>query len=152
MSARLTELPLGYTDLGDGRAVRSERLVPRFPADFVPPPAAPAPPKAGKYKNVRTPGPAPWGGTMDYDSRAEAETAGELALMKRAGTIRGWLPQVSLPIGAGPRGLRRHKVDFIVVENDGRCRLLERKGHDHADGEQRRNDLEALGVPVEVSR
>jgi hypothetical protein len=41
LSARLTELPLGYTDLGDGRAVRDERLVARFPAGTVPPRAPP---------------------------------------------------------------------------------------------------------------
>lgn len=136
----------------------SVRRVPRFPADAastVGQPSTvgerPVDKRASKFGNVRTLGPAPWGGEMAFDSAAEAATARDLDLQKRTGAIRGWLPQVSLPIGTKPGGLRRHRVDFLVVEKDGRMRLLERKGHDHADGKQRRNDLAAMGVPVDVA-
>jgi hypothetical protein len=151
-SQMLQEALIANPDLARRNPGEAERLVPRFPVDYVPPAAAsgPATPQASKFGNVRTLGPAPWGGEMTFDSAAEAETARDLDLQKRAGAIMGWLPQVLVPIGAGPRGYRRHKVDFLVVENDGRMRLLERKGHDHADGRQRRNDLAAMGVPVEV--
>jgi hypothetical protein len=147
--AALAEALIANPDLARRNPGEAARLVPRFPPDYVPP-VPQQEPKPSKFGNVRTLGPAPWGGEMAFDSAAEAATARDLDLQKRAGAIRGWLPQVSLPIGKGPRGYHRHKVDFLVVENDGRMRLLERKGFDHADGKQRRNDLAAMGVPVEV--
>lgn len=154
----LQEALIANPDLARRNPGEAARLVPRFPPSHEPTVGRPSTSgrpsvdkRASKFGNVRALGPAPWGGEMTFDSTAEAETARDLDLQKRAGAIMGWLPQVSVPIGAGPRGYRRHKVDFLVVENDGRMRLLERKGHDHADGRQRRNDLAAMGVPVEVA-
>jgi hypothetical protein len=116
-------------------------------------PAPPPPPSAGrpnKYGARRTLGPAPWGGQVAYASAAEAGVARNHELEKSAGLIRAWAIQVSIPIGLGPRGFRRHVVDFLALLDDGRLRIRECKGYDHGAGRQKRLDLEALNFVVEM--
>lgn len=129
----------------------ARRLVPRFPPDYVPPIQVPEP-KPSKFGNVRTLGPAPWGGQVEYPSAGHARTAERHAQEKALGLIKAWSIEVSFVIGHGPRGYRRHKVDFLAETADGRLRITEHKGYDHADGKQRRADLEAQGFTVEVVR
>jgi hypothetical protein len=153
----------GIANTGRNREVLAEagasvRRVPRFPPDHAPSvevskPATPqASKRASKFGNVRTDGAAPWGGTTTYPSAGHARAADRHAQEKAAGLIRAWSIECSVVIGRGPRGYRRHKVDFIAELADGRLRLTEFKGFDHADGKQRRADLEALGFVVEVAR
>jgi hypothetical protein len=161
--ACLPKLPEGYVETSPGRAKRvaeAERRVPRFPPDYVPPdkpePRVFTPPKntasarRGKFNNVPTDGAAPWGGTTTYPSAGHARVADRHAQEKAAGLIIGWSIECRIIIGQGPRGYRRHKVDFIARMADDRLRLTEFKGFDHADGKQRRADLEAMGFVVEV--
>jgi hypothetical protein len=148
----LPTLPEGYVETSPGRAKRvaeAERRVPRFPPDYVPPTEAPQP-KRSKFNNVPTQGAAPWGGTTTYPSAGHARVADRHAQEKAAGLIIGWSIEPRIIIGKGPRGYRSHKVDFIARMADDRLRLTEFKGFDHADGKQRRADLEAMGFVVEV--
>jgi Protein of unknown function (DUF1064) len=100
--------------------------------------------KPRKYRNV----PTEYDGRM-YSSKAEAAHAAQLDLEKRSGQIRGWLPQVSLPI---PGKKRRMVIDFLVVMPDGRIRLQDVKGMKATrEWQYKREDIEkALGLPIDV--
>jgi hypothetical protein len=87
-----------------------------------------------------------------YASKLEALEALRHDREKKAGQIVAWAVQVSIPIGLGPRGYRRHIVDFFAVLPNGKLRVRETKGIDHAMGRQKRNDLEAMGFEVELVR
>lgn len=102
--------------------------------------------KPRKYRNI----PAEYEGRM-YASKAEAAHAAQLDLEKKAGLIRGWLPQVSLPI---PGLTRRMIVDFLVVMPDGRIRLQDTKGMKPTrDWEIKRELIQkALGLPIDIVR
>lgn len=108
--------------------------------------------KPAKYRNKPTLGPAPWGGEIIYPSKLQAAVAREHAIEKTWGIISAWATEVSIPVGKGPRGYRRHRVDFVATLRDGRLRITEAKGHDHRDGLAKRRDLEAMGFQVEVRR
>lgn len=85
------------------------------------PPDKAAPPKPAKYRNVRTPGP----GGRTYDSKAEAQRAGELDVMRRAGAIWQWFPQVRFVLTGVP-----YTCDFLVFEKPGVCWAEDAKGHE----------------------
>ena len=59
-----------------------------------------------------------------YHSRAEAKYAKLLDLLVADGTIKSWIPQFTVKIGADTKW----KVDFKVTENDGTEYLVEYKG------------------------
>ena len=102
------------------------------------------PKRRSKYRNVPTPGP---GGRV-YASKLEARHAEVLEAQQRAGLIRGWLPQVSLPV---PGTSRRMIVDFLVVRNDGTLVLQDTKGMVTRDWRIKAELVErALGVPVDI--
>jgi hypothetical protein len=111
------------------------------------------PSAARKYRNVRRAATATDAGSeydgRVYDSKAEARHAAALDLQKRAGLIRGWLPQVSLPI---PEIKRRLQVDFLVVRLDGTFALQDVKGMRPTRDWQIKRELieKALGVPVDI--
>jgi hypothetical protein len=152
----LQEALIANPDLARRNPGEAGRLVPRFPPDYAPSVEAgkratpQASKRASKFGNVPTDGAAPWGGMTTYPSVGHARAADRHAQEKAAGLIRAWSLEPSIVIGKGPRGYRRHKVDFIAELADGRLRLTEFKGFDHADGKQRRADLEAMGFVVEV--
>ena len=99
--------------------------------------------KRRKYRNC----PTEYSGRQ-YQSKLEAKHAAELDLLKRSGQIRGWLPQVSLPI-AGTK--RRMIVDFLVVRSDGTLELHDTKGIVTKDWALKRELIEtALGIPVTI--
>lgn len=60
-----------------------------------------------------------------YPSKAQAEHAAGLDMLKRSGRIRGFLEEVKVELGARDRCYR---VDFVVVGNDGRAWAEEVKG------------------------
>jgi hypothetical protein len=76
------------------------------------------PAKRSKYRNVRT---AYKGRT--YDSKAEAERAGDLDMMKMAGHVWKWYPQVAFVL----EGVR-YIVDFLVFRKPGECWAEDVKG------------------------
>jgi hypothetical protein len=104
-----------------------------------------AKPRRSKYRNVQT----VYDGRL-YASKLEAEHAAELDMQKRAGLIRGWVPQVSMSI---LNTQRRIVIDFLVVKTDGTFELQDTKGLATKDWQIKRELLEAsLGVRVVLIR
>jgi hypothetical protein len=103
-------------------------------------------PKPRKYRNRPTVG----ADGRTYASKLEARHAEALDAQKRAGLIRGYLPQVSFSL---PGTSRRVIIDFLVVMPDGRFRLEDAKGIETPAWRLKRDLLErALGVPVDLIR
>ena len=105
-----------------------------------------AKPKRNKYRAVRTVG----ADGRTYASSLEARHSEALEAQKRAGLIRGWVPQVSFSL---PGTKRRVIVDFLVVMLDGRIRLEDTKGVETPAWRIKRDLLQtALGTPVDLIR
>jgi hypothetical protein len=80
---------------------------------------APAPGKRSKYGNVKTVVDG-----VEYDSKREAARAGELALMQKAGEIRGFAEQVRFLLADRVTYI----ADFVVLNNDGTYTVEDAKG------------------------
>ena len=105
-----------------------------------------AKPKRRKYRNV----PCEGAGGRTYASTLEAKHSEALEAQKRAGLIRGWVPQVSIPL---PGLKRRIVIDFLVIDLEGRVRFQDTKGVATKDWTIKRELIErALGVPVDLIR
>lgn len=76
--------------------------------------------KPSKYRNVRT----EYGGRA-FDSKAEAERARVLDLLKQSGLVRDWQPQVTFQLGCPEN---RYRVDFLVWLPDGTTQAEDVKG------------------------
>lgn len=113
-------------------------------ATAVPPDlAALASPKRTRHGNQRT----EYQGMM-FDSKHELRVYKDLELQRAAGQIRGLVRQVSMPI-AGSR--RRIRIDFMIVENDGRIRWLDAKGHAEREWLLKRDLIQAsCGIVIET--
>lgn len=72
-----------------------------------------------KYRNVRT----EYNGRM-FDSKAEAERAAVLDLLKTSELIRDWQPQVTFQLGPD----HSYRVDFLVWLPDGTTHAEDVKG------------------------
>lgn len=108
------------------------------------PAVSPSPPAAGrrKYGNV----PAIVEG-IRFDSKREAQVYKDLVLQRVSGAIRGFARQVSFPLAS----TRRIRLDFVVVEPDGRTRYLDAKGFATEAWKVKRAEFEALmGVKIET--
>jgi hypothetical protein len=92
-------------------------LVARNPDLFAEPVTKPSKPR--KYRNE----PTEYGGRY-YQSIKEATRAEELDLLKRAGEIIAWFPQVSFPLEKGIR----YVADFVVLLPDLSVRVEDAKG------------------------
>ncbi|MEW6234731.1 MAG: DUF1064 domain-containing protein [Candidatus Omnitrophota bacterium] len=100
--------------------------------------------KPNKYRAVRT----EYGGRR-YDSKKEAAFAAKLDLLLRAGEIKFWIPQVSMPVGAN--NSTRYVADFLVGYPDGGFRLIDVKGKDTPMSRQKRKTIrENYGIEVEL--
>jgi hypothetical protein len=73
--------------------------------------------KTSKYKNVRTNG---------YASKAEADYANHLSLLKRAGKVLDYIEQVPIKLP----GKLKYVADFMVLYPDGSTRIVEVKGRE----------------------
>lgn len=62
-----------------------------------------------KYHNIKT----SYAGRT-FDSKKEAKRAQELDLLKQAGEVLAWFPQVSFDLAAGIK----YKADFVVIWKD----------------------------------
>jgi hypothetical protein len=76
-------------------------------------------PKPSKYGNKRT----EYEGRV-YASKREAERAQELDLIKRAGAVLHWSPQVSFELPGGVR----YVADFVVIWKDWTVTVEDTKG------------------------
>jgi hypothetical protein len=105
-----------------------------------------ASPKQTKYRAVRTVG----ADGRTYASKLEARHSEALDAQKRAGLIRGWLPQCSLPV---PGTSRRLVVDFLIVDNEGRLKIHDTKGVLTREWAIKKELIErALGTPIDLVR
>lgn len=83
-----------------------------------------------------------------FDSKHELEQWKAFQLQQAAGIIRAVIRQVSIPL---PGTTRRHRIDFLVIENDGRYRWWDAKGMDTPMAKLKRHQvLEAYGIEVQL--
>lgn len=99
--------------------------------------------KRSKYGNIKT----YWQGQA-FDSKHEFEDWKRFEQQRVLGAIRSVVRQVSMPL---PGTRRRIRVDFLVVENDGRQRWFDSKGYETAVSKLKRDQVrEAYGITIET--
>lgn len=85
---------------------------------------------------------------IPFDSKKEQRTWLQLEQQRLAGLIQAVVRQVSLPL---PNTKRRIRIDFMVIENNGRPRWLDAKGFDTPIAKLKRQQvLDAYGIHVEL--
>lgn len=120
-------------------------------ATTLPPVKAEPEEKKGRYGNIRTMGPAPWGGQRKYDSKLEAEKARELRDRESIGQNHGWFCQVSFPIGIDDNGREiRARVDFLEITPEKTLVAWDPKGFENGKSRIKRAALRARGIDVRV--
>lgn len=62
------------------------------------------------------------------DSKFEAGVAQELTLLKRAGEIKDFEEQVTIPLEVNGYHICNYKIDFVIKHNDGIVEYREAKG------------------------
>lgn len=83
-----------------------------------------------------------------FDSKREFRRWQELELERVAGKIRALVRQVSFRL---PNCDRRIRLDFMIVENDGRIRFADAKGKATYDWQVKRDLVEqAFGIKIEI--
>lgn len=96
-----------------------------------------------KYHNHRV----QWNGE-EFDSRRELETFHALEAARIAGQYRAVVRQVSMRL---PGTKRRIRIDFLVVELDGRIRWLDAKGYATSEWKLKRDMVQqAYGISIET--
>lgn len=107
--------------------------------------------KRSRFGNVKTLGPAPWGGQRQYDSKREAQKALELRDREQCGQNAGWFCQVSIPIGVDDAGREiRARVDFIEIFLDRGPIIWDPKGYENNVSRVKRAALRARGFDVRL--
>lgn len=102
-----------------------------------------APTRKRKYGNAKV----NWQGAS-FDSKHELEVFKLFELQKIAGELRAVIRQVSLPL---PGSRRRLRLDFLLIENDGRHRWVDAKGFATPLWETKRDVVEqAYGITIET--
>lgn len=88
-----------------------------------------------------------WQG-LKFDSKKELEDYKAFKLQEAAGVIRSVIRQVSFPLQGSTRRIR---VDFLIVESDGRIRFVDSKGKATPEwlGKQKQV-LDAYGISIET--
>lgn len=83
-----------------------------------------------------------------FDSKHECEDFKAFELERAAGKLRAVVRQVSMPI-AGSR--RRIRIDFMLVENDGRIRWVDSKGYAEREWLLKRDIAQtSCGITIET--
>lgn len=99
--------------------------------------------KRGRHGNRRV----RWNG-MVFDSEHELTKYKEFKLQELAGEIRAVVRQVSLPLSGSNRRMR---LDFMIVENDGRIRWVDAKGFATPAWECKRDQIQqTYGLTIET--
>lgn len=97
----------------------------------------------GKYGNTKI----AYQGMM-FDSKHELERWKEFELQRVSGAIRSVVRQVSMPLQGSTQRIR---IDFLVIECDGRHNWYDAKGFETAAWRgKRRQVLEAYGIEVKL--
>ena len=96
-----------------------------------------------KYNNRRV----VWQG-LQFDSQKELDDYKRLKLQEAAGEVRAVIRQVSFPLQGSTRRIR---VDFVIVENDGRIRWMDSKGFVTSEWELKQKLVrDAYGLEIET--
>lgn len=107
--------------------------------------------KPSKYRNTKRVGPNFMGGEREYRSQWEASVAVQLRDEMMAGQIMAVMPEISFVVGQDDAGRDiRHRVDFGVIDAEGRLVLVEAKGFETPNGRTKRGVLKSLGLNVQV--
>jgi len=80
-------------------------------------------PLNSRYGNIRN----EYNGRV-YHSKKEANYAAELDLLKKAGQIADWKPQVRIPLDVNGFHICNYYIDFEVSHNDETTEYVEVKG------------------------
>jgi len=90
-------------------------------------PDKPRKPKKQKYHNKHT-----WVDGICFDSQLEANRYGQLKMLQRAGTIKGFCRQPEFVLVDGNESQRAitYKADFIVFNLDGTVTIEDTKGYE----------------------
>jgi hypothetical protein len=86
-----------------------------------------------------------------YDSRKEAEYAGELNVLLQAGKIAAYIPPVSIPVTRNSK--RRYLADFLILKPgwEEYIEIVDVKGHDTPQSKLKRDLLfENYGIDVKL--
>lgn len=85
---------------------------------------------------------------LTYDSKKELKDYQDLKSQQALGAIRGVARQVSLQL---PNTSRRIRIDFVVIENDGRIRWMDSKGYESKEWALKRQIVkDAFGIEIEL--
>lgn len=99
--------------------------------------------KRSKYRNVKV----NFQG-QTFDSKAELAQWQVFEEQRIFGAIRSVVRQVSMPL---PGTRRRHRIDFLIIENSGGHRWYDKKGMDTAIGQLKRQQVfDAYGITIEI--
>lgn len=83
-----------------------------------------------------------------FDSEGELTAYKAFKLQELAGAIRSVIRQVSMPLQGSNRRIR---LDFVVVETDGRIRWFDFKGYVTPEWASKRDQVQsAYGILIEV--
>lgn len=83
-----------------------------------------------------------------FDSEGELTAYKAFKLQELAGSIRSVIRQVSMPLQGSNRRIR---LDFVVVETDGRIRWFDFKGYVTPEWASKRDQVQsAYGILIEV--
>lgn len=83
-----------------------------------------------------------------FDSEGELKAYKAFKLQELAGAIRSVIRQVSLPLQGSNRRIR---LDFVVVEKDGRIRWFDFKGYVTPAWASKRDQVQsAYGIDIEI--
>jgi len=103
----------------------------------------PVAPKRSKYRAERI----RWQ-DQAFDSKHELKRWQEFEQQRALGAIRAVVRQVSMPL---PGTRRRIRIDFLIIENDGRQRWFDAKGFETAVSKLKRDQVrEGYGIIVEL--
>lgn len=86
----------------------------------------------------------PWGEYI-FDSVKEAMYFDQLILLKKAGKVLTFVPQVGFPLGG-----TRYRCDFMVFYADGKVRFIDVKGYATNAYKAKKRRVEALYAPIKI--
>jgi hypothetical protein len=104
--------------------------------------------KKAKHNNKHT-----WVDGLCFDSQFEANRYGQLKLLMRAGTIKGFCRQPEFVLVEGNESQRAitYKADFIVFNNDGTVTVEDTKGYESEQWKRTYKMFKAKYPDIEIS-
>jgi hypothetical protein len=104
--------------------------------------------KKAKYNNKHT-----WVDGLCFDSQMEADRYGQLKMLQRVGTIKGFCrqPEFVLVEGNGEQRAITYKADFIVLNLDGTATVEDTKGYESEQWKRTCKMFKAKYPEIEIS-